>query len=70
MRTEMYGVKEKEMGDGLLVEEHGRQGSSMDIGSRDSELEVLRERKKRLERAARLLQDRKQDRERKAEGEG
>jgi len=54
LKTEMYA------GSGSR-EEHGRAGeevdSSMDLGSGESELGGFRERKDRLERAARLLNE-------------
>jgi len=58
VKTEMYDPMEKE-DEGLGVPERdresGREGSSMEIGSAESEAGGLRERKSRLERAAKLL---------------
>jgi hypothetical protein len=57
-KTEMYDPGEKQ-DEGLLVPElegvMARAGSSMEIGSAGSELGGLRERRERLERAAKLL---------------
>lgn len=58
VKTEMYDPRGKEAEDGLRVPEQevelGRE-SSMEIGSGESELGGLRERRERLERAAKLL---------------
>jgi hypothetical protein len=58
VKTEMYEPGEKEADDRLRVPEQevelGRD-SSMEIGSGESELGGLRERRERLERAAKLL---------------
>jgi hypothetical protein len=58
VKTEMYDPVEKEE-EGLRVSEQAgetrRGGSSMEIGSAESELGGLRERRDRLERAAKLL---------------
>jgi hypothetical protein len=58
VKTEMYDPEEKEADNGLRVpEQEGELGreSSMEIGSVESELGGLRERKERLQRAAKLL---------------
>jgi hypothetical protein len=60
VRTEMYDGREKGDGEGgLRVPGDGdgddRGGSSMEIGSVESEMNGLKERRERLERAARLL---------------
>ncbi|KAE9381513.1 hypothetical protein N431DRAFT_425086 [Stipitochalara longipes BDJ] len=58
VKTEMY--EEKGVDDGLRVLEHGGElgrESSMEIASGESELGGFRERKERLERAAKLLNE-------------
>jgi hypothetical protein len=63
VRTEMYDGREKGEGDGGLrvpgdgdgERERSRGGSSMEICSVESEMNGLKERRERLERAARLL---------------
>ena len=72
----MYDPGEKQ-DEGLLVPElegvMAREGSSMEIGSAGSELGGLRERRERLERAAKLLSgsgNSKEDGKREVEGEG
>jgi hypothetical protein len=63
VRTEMYDGREKGEGEGALrvpgdgdgERERSRGGSSMEICSVESEMNGLKERRERLERAARLL---------------
>jgi hypothetical protein len=63
VRTEMYDGRERGEGDGGLrvpgdgdgERERSRGGSSMEICSVESEMNGLKERRERLERAARLL---------------
>jgi hypothetical protein len=75
MKTEMYEPGEKEADDGLRIpEQEGELGreSSMEIGSGESEVGGLKERRERLERAAKLLNEGakvKQDKDRKKAGE-
>lgn len=58
VKTEMYDPEEKQADDGLMVSDQvgdiGKE-SSMDMASAESELGGLRERRERLERAAKLL---------------
>lgn len=74
MKTEMYEPGEKEADDRLRVpEQEGELGreSSMEIGSGESELGGLRDRRERLERAAKLLNwggKGKEDKDRKEAG--
>jgi hypothetical protein len=59
-KTEMYDPAEKEDEGQRVPEQEGemaREGSSMEIGSAESELGGLRERRERLERAAKLLNE-------------
>jgi hypothetical protein len=58
VKTEMYDPEEKQVDEGLVVPDQGEdigRESSMDMASADSELGGLRERRERLERAAKLL---------------